>query len=289
MPTLGGRRPGEDTLNESGSVVSVTDKYKITMDGPSNTVEVYNILNSIGAPALGDAHPDLDSLKVVARDVEGLAGSADDSTVHILSLSYSNSLNLSQQSGAEDPLDMPPKYIYDQVDTVRGVEVDAITGNKILNSAKNPFAGITENFPLTRIIIERNEKTFSNQDASFFRNKTNEFSNTIDGEVYGANSVKIERITGTPQNDQAGNTYYKVVYSLLINPDSWERNVIDRGKVDINGKPPARNVKLDSEGAGYLSQDDGKVGEFLTDSNDDEVFFISFHTLDEVNIGPLNL
>ena len=289
MPTLDGRIKGDDTLSESGGVVSVTDTYKITMDGPSNTVQVWNILNGIGAPALGDSHPDLSSLRLISRSIEPLSGGAEDTTIHILSVNYSNDLSLSQSSGDEDPLNIPAKYTYDQVDTVKGVEVDAFTGNKILNSAGNPFAAITENFPLTRIVIERNEKTFSNQDASFYRNKINEFSLTIDGEVYGADTVKIERITGSPNIAPSGDTYYKVVYSILIDPDSFVRKVIDRGLKDIDGKPPGRGVKLDSEGAGYLSQDGDEFGKFLMDSSDDEVFFIEFFTLEEVNMGPLNL
>jgi hypothetical protein len=289
MATLEGRNDREGTVTNSGGVITAQDFYLLTMDAPSNHQQAFNMLQLLGdqpsTPVnVGNFHPDIKGLRVVSQGVDHKSG--DDTTLFNVTINYSNSLALSQQGNSEDPLDVPTKYTYDQVDELLAVELDPITGKRIVNSAGRPFSAITENFPLTRIIIERNEKTFNNDDAGFYRNTMNDGPVTINGDNFLHNTVKIERITGSPQTDSSGVVYYKVIYSVLIKDSDWRRLVIDRGTVDKDGKPPARNVRLDSEGAGLL---DG-AGNFQTADYDDEVVEeILFSTLREENYGPLRL
>ena len=283
MASISSMNDREGTLNESGGVVTVQDLYLLTMDAPSNTVEALNILPIIGAPEIKDPHPNKVGLLVVSRAIAHKDNS--DTTLFILTVNYSNDLSLTEQGNAEHPLDVPTKYTYDQVDEVLAVEIDPNTNKRIVNSAGRPFSAITENFPLTRIIIQRNEKTFNEGDADFYRNTMNRGPITINGDLFGNNNVKIERITGSPQTDTEGIVYYQVVYSAFIKNPDWKRLVVDRGTVDIDGKPPGRNIRLDSEGAGLLLD-----GIFQTAKYEDEVVdLIEFSTLREVNYGPLRL
>ncbi len=283
MASISSMNDREGTLTDSGGTVTVQDLYLLTMDAPSNTVEAFDILQIVGAPEIQDPHPNKGGLLVVSRALAHK--DASDTTLFILTVNYSNSISLSEQGNAENPLDVPTKYTYDQVDEVLAVEIDPNTNKRIVNSAGRPFSAITENFPLTRIIVQRNEKTFSEGDADYYRNTMNRGPITINGDLYGNNNVKIERITGSPQTDTEGTVYYQVVYSAVIKNPDWKRLVVDRGTVDINGKPPGRNVRLDSEGAGLLLE-----GDFQTaDYDDEEVALIEFSTLREVSYGPLRL
>lgn len=287
MATIESRNDREGTVTNAGGTITAQDFYKLTMDQPSNHVQAFVILQSLGVAALlnvGNFHPDLKGLRVVSQVVDHKDQS--DTTLFDVTISYSNSLALTQSGNAEDPLDVPTKYTYDQVDELLAVEIDPVSGKRIVNSATRPFSAITENFPLTRIIIERNEKTFNQEDAGFYRNTMNNGPVTINGDKYLNNTVKIERITGSPQTDSEGVTYYKVIYSVLIKDSDWRRLVIDRGTVDIDGKPPGRNIRLDSEGAGLL---DGKGFFQVADYNDEVVEEILFSTLRQENYGPLRL
>lgn len=287
MATIESRNDREGTVTNAGGTITAQDFYKLTTDSPSNHVQAFVILQSLGVAALlnvGNFHPDLKGLRVVSQVVDHKDQS--DTTLFDVTISYSNSLALTQSGNAEDPLDVPTKYTYDQVDELLAVEIDPVSGKRIVNSATRPFSAITENFPLTRIIIERNEKTFNQEDAGFYRNTMNNGPVTINGDKYLNNTVKIERITGSPQTDSEGVTYYKVIYSVLIKDSDWRRLVIDRGTVDIDGKPPGRNIRLDSEGAGLL---DGKGFFQVADYNDEVVEEILFSTLRQENYGPLRL
>lgn len=289
MANLESRNDREGSLTNSGGIITAQDFYLLTMDAPSSHQQAYNMLKTL-APAtnnnimVGDFHPDIRGLRVVSQSVEHK--SPDDTTLFHVTVNYSNDLALSQRGNSEDPLEVPTKYTYDQVDEFLAVEVDPITGKRIVNSAGRPFSAITENFPLTRIIIERNEKTFNNEDAGFYRNTMNRGPVVINGDKFLNNTVKMERITGSPQTAPDGTIYYKVIYSVVIKDSDWRRLVIDRGTVDKDGKPPGKNVRLDAEGAGLL---DGK-GYFQTAEYEDEVVEeILFSTMDEVNYGPLRL
>lgn len=287
MSTIESRNDREGTVTNAGGTITAQDFYKLTMDQPSNHVEAFNELQVLGVTAqlnVNDIHPNLIGLRVVSQAVDHKDQS--DTTIFDVTITYSNSLALTQTGNAEDPLDVPTKYTYDQVDELLAVEIDPISGKRIVNSATRPFSAITENFPLTRIIIERNEKTFNQEDAGFYRNTMNDGPVTINGDNYLNNTVKIERITGSPMTDSAGVTYYKVIYSVLIKDSDWRRLVIDRGTVDIDGKPPGRNIRLDSEGAGLL---DGMGFFQVADYNDEVVEEILFSTLREENYGPLRL
>lgn len=289
MATLESRNDREGTLSNAGGTITAQDFYLLTMDAPSNHQQAFNMLQLLGGQPgtlvnVGDYHDDIKGLRVVSQGVDHK--DQNDTTLFNVTISYTNSLALTQQGNSEDPLDVPTKYTYDQVDELLAVELDPVTGKRIVNSAGRPFSAITENFPLTRIIIERNEKTFNNDDAGFYRNTMNDGPVTINGDVFGNNTAKIERITGSPQTSSDGTVFYKVLYSVLIKDSDWRRLVIDRGTVDKDGKPPGRNVRLDSEGAGLL---DG-AGNFQTANYDNEVIEeILFSTMREENYRPLAL
>ena len=270
-----------DKFTESGNVLNCTSPYLLVMDAASNTVEAYLALTGVGAPALGDEHPSLSSLLVIDRTIDHFKSQKDKFTVMV---SYSNQRGEIDFQSQENPLDLPASISMDQVDRQVPVEFDVETGLKIKNSAKRSFGAITENKPLTRITIQRNERNYNNTTANTMRNTINKTSFRIDGYTYPVGTVKLEKYFGDKQFDNEGQSYYRITYQLLVNEeDGFVRQLIDRGDKDINGASPGRNVPIDSQGAAFLSE-----GEFILNA-DAEPKIIEANTLKQVSFSQLRL
>ena len=270
-----------DKLTESGNVLTCTSPYLLVMNTASDVVEAYLALTSAGAPALGAEHPSLSSLIVIDRAVDHFKNQKDKFTVIV---SYSNQRTDIDEQSQENPLDLPASISMDQVDRQVPVEFDVETGLKIRNSAKRPFGAITENKPLTRITIQRNERNYNNTTANTMRNTINSSSFRIDGYTYDTGTVKLEKYFGDKQFDNEGNSYYRITYQMLVDEENgFVRKLIDRGDKDINGASAGKNVPIDSQGAAFLS-----AGEFILDP-DAEPEIIDANTLRKASFSQLRL
>lgn len=274
-----------DSLTEVGNTLTLNDPYLLTMDSNSNTAQAWAILNSIGAPKLGQSHPDIRSLVVIDRSVDHFEGQRKK---FIVNINYSNERTSIDRQSNEDPLDLPASYTFDQVDRMVPVTHDAETGKKIANTANQPFSSITENKPLTRITITRNERDYNNSDSEKARNRVNKRSMRIDGIPYAAGTVKLELYAGTKQFDSEGNTFYNITYKLLINEEGFKRSLVNRGTKGIgeDGKlvSAGRNIPKDFEGASYLDAD----GKFIVNPSAEPIE-LEFDTLEKADLHLLRL
>ena len=278
------RQSAADNIDEDGNDLTVEDPWIMKLDAPSSIVVAYNALILQGAsfsfPALGDSHPANDSLKAIRRPIEHLS---DQQTKFLITVSYSNKREDIDKKSNEDPLRLPAAYSYDQVDRNLPITIDAITELPIQNSAGKPFTDtLTENKPLTRITIVRNERNFNGVKSEDIKNTTNSVPTKIDSYTYETRSLKMESITASKQFDQQDRTYYTITYKVLVNSEGFTRKVIDRGDTNKNGQTPG-NLVRGSDGAAYLN------GEGLYLAPDAEIIVLEFNTLETTNWNGLRL
>ena len=250
------RRPASDTATTQGNTIESTEVWLLTLSTiPSSTVAAYSALDTassgFGFPPKGGSHRDLDSLIMINYDVAHLDSQKAKFEVTV---NYTNDREETEQFGSDDPLDVPADYDYQQVDRQIVITEDQVTGLAIQNFAKEPILGITENKPLTRIVIKRNEPSFNNARAQTFRNSVNSSSVTIQGDVYTSGTAKLELFAGTLMRDQNDNEYFAITYTVLINEDGFIRKIPNRGTKNIFGNPPNSLVR-GSDGAAYLNED----------------------------------
>lgn len=278
------RQSAADDIDEDGNDLRVNDPWIMFLDEPSSIVVAYNAMisqgGSFGFPALGAEHPSNESLKAISRNIEHFS---DQQTKFLITVNYSNKREDIDKKSNEDPLRLPASYSYDQVDRNLPITIDAVTGLPIQNSAKKPFTDtLTENKPLTRITITRNERNFNGVKSEDIKNTTNSVPTKIDSYTYDTRILKMESITASKQFDQQDRTYYTITYKVLINPEGFTRKVIDRGDTNINGQTPG-NLVRGSDGAAYLN------GEGIYLAPDAEIIELEFNTLKSNNWNGLRL
>lgn len=281
------RQTSVDTVEELGNDLTAQVVWIMTLDAQSNSVQALNALNSQGSafgfpsPDLPQpiAHPDNDSLKFVNKTLDHFEGQQ---TKFIINANYTNDRSSIDDNSNSDPLDLPAAYSYDQVDRSVPVTIDAVTGLPIENSAEKPIIGITENKPLTRTTIVRNERRYNKKEASKFRNTINSVPTKIDGVTFATGTLKLESITASKQFDQQGRTYFSITYKVLEDPESFVRQFEDRGEVNILGNAPG-NLVIGSDGAAYLN------GEGLYLPPDEEIVILDVNTLVLTNWSGLRL
>ena len=278
------RQSAADDIDEDGNDLRVNDPWIMFLDEPSSIVVAYNAMISQGSsfsfPALGAEHPSNESLKAISRNIEHFS---DQQTKFLITVNYSNKREDIDKKSNEDPLRLPASYSYDQVDRSLPITIDAVTGLPIQNSAGKPFTDtLTENKPLTRITITRNERNFNGVKSEDIKNTTNSVPTKIDSYTYDTRILKMESITASKQFDQQDRTYYTITYKVLINPEGFTRKVIDRGDTNINGQTPG-NLVRGSDGAAYLN------GEGLYLAPDADIIELEFNTLESNNWNGLRL
>ena len=250
------RQSAKDNTDISGDEVTSGESWIMTLSAPSSTVTAYNEIEaggvSFGFPVRGASHSDLESLKMVDYSVEHKDDQQDMFTV---TANYSNSREERDTNTSTDPLDAPISYKYDQLDLAVPVLSDKDTGALILNLlGKPPLSPFVENEPLTRITIVKNEYSYDNDKAEDIRNTVNKQKQKINGRVYTAGTVKLERFTGNNQFDQDNNEYYVVTYQVLIKKDGFKRTLMERSRTNKFGQAPVQLVRHD-DGAAYLDED----------------------------------
>ncbi len=250
------RRPADDTTDTTGNIVTSSEVWILHLStNPSSTVAAYNALDTqslgFGFPQRGGTHADLTSLLMIEYSVAHHEGQKN---IFIVNVSYTNDREESEQLGNDDPLDVPADYDYQQVDRQVVITEDQVTGEAIVNFANSPILGITENVPLTRIVIRRNEGTYNDNEAQTFRNAVNSSPVTIQGDVYDTGTAKLELFAGNLRTDQNGDEYYTITYTVLINLEGFARKIPNRGTKNIFGNPPNSLVRA-SDGAANLDED----------------------------------
>ena len=272
-----------DTISEDGNILTAEVPWIMILDSSANVVQANNILNlqgpGYGFPLQGQRHPDNPSLVFVNKTVDHFEGNQGK---FIIIANYTNFREDIDRKSSSDPLDLPTSYSFEQVDRNVTITIDAVTKKPITNSAGKPLLGITENKPLTRFIIVRNERRFSTKETSLIRNTVNSVPTKIDGETFDKGTLKLESITASKQFDQDDREYYVVTYKVLENPDSFVRKIADRGRLNKLGNAPG-NLVAGSDGAAYLD------GEGLYLPPDAEIVYNEVNTLKMSNWSGLRL
>lgn len=270
-----------DESTQTGNEITANDPWILQLDAAASAVSAHAQVLSGGAgfsfPDIGDGHPDNSALKFVDFTVSHLN---EQRTKFVINGNYTNSSSVINQNSAINPLNVPTSYSYDQVDQQVPVLIDVETDDRILNFVGRPYSSpLTENKPLLRITVVRNERTYNSSKAEDLRNTVNKTPVRIDGETYSSGTAKLERFTGSSQFDQNGLTYYVITYQILINKDGFTRKILDRGTRDINNRPPPRSV-LGADGAAFLDEN----GNFVSEGVERE-----WNTLEEKNWAGLRL
>lgn len=277
------RPSAEDTIDINGNEVTAKDPWLLFLPAPSSIVNAYNQIELFGAgfgfPKQGDSHPDLSALKFITHGIEHFDSQQ---TKFLVTANWSNIQEDIDKKSSADPLDLPTDYSWEQVDRTVPVDTDAETGDLIQNSANKPFGDIFENKPLDRAVIIRNERLYNNASFQDIRNTVSRVPTKIDGETYKTGTLKLESVTAKKHLDQEDRTYFTITYKVLINPDGFVRNFIDRGNTDINGRSPSGLIDLNDNTA-FL---DGN-GKFLKRGEDTVI--IPVNTLKKVNWSNLRL
>ena len=250
------RKSAADNTDVSGNEITAGDPWLLELDAPSSTVTAYNEVESGGSsfnfPVRGAGHPDLDSLKMVDYSISHYE---DQQTQFIVTVNYSNDRSERDTNTSTNPLDAPISYSYDQIDLSTPVTVDQESGDLIINYAgKPPSSPFIENEPLTRITITKNERRYDNEKAEDIRNTVNKQSQRINGKVYTAGTLKLERFTGSNQFDQDDREYYIVTYQVLVNKNGFAREWLQVSGVNKFGNPPPKLADI-GNGTGMLDED----------------------------------
>jgi len=278
------RVPAGDNIETEGNTVTAGDPWLLHLDTiPSSAVAAYNAIQvqgfGFGFPRRGASHPNLSSLLMVDYTVEHYDGQK---SIFMVTVNYTNDREETDENGFDDPLDIPADYDFQQLDRQVVITLDAVTGEPLQNYAGTPYLAVTENKPLTRVVVVRNERNYNNSEAESLRNKTNKRSMRIDGYSYKKGVVKLEVFVGTKRRDQEDNIYYTVRYSLLINDELHTRKIPNRGAKNKKGRP-APGALTAGDGAANLAED----GTFLP--KDAAVLIDEWNTLGEADLSVLRL
>lgn len=282
-------------LLQEGNDITYEEQWILQITGngarnDNNAVQAQALIASLSAgnaynfPVIGASHPDNSALKStgirIARDNDG-------SYKFTIGVSFSNSQ--SDQANSSNPANDFDRatYRYEEVDNYVDVVKDPITNKMIVNTAKRPiFPYPRENKPLTRIVITRNERNYSDKKASGYRNKINSSTCKIKGESYAKRTLKLESWSAVTAFDQDGDEYFIHTYKVLVDPNEHKKTFISVGYEDINGSIPAsaslvgRPWKLNEAGSFVSTSYQNDPTQFAEFSN---------YTLEEVDLNFLRL
>lgn len=291
-----GMQRGVDTIDQSKEEISITEPWLMVLDGPSSIGDAYALiqtsLNAFGFPSLGDSYPTsgLVGLVCVERPIEHHESQRDK---FVITVKYSNAKDdVEGDTGGDDdgdgdnPLNARTVYSFTPVDNVKVVSKDTKTNELIAYSnGRAVIPPFTENFPLTRVAVTRNESNFNNSYISRFQGRINSGSMTIDGRSYSKGTVQFENVSSSTRYTAEGAKYYSVTYSVLINVAGFVRKFIEADNYHL------KNGKL-------VKNKDGSVrkltkgGDLATAAQEiDGSFFVEgkANTLKTANLGALRL
>jgi hypothetical protein len=276
----------QDGLDQNGNDITFSEKWLLLINTRSSPVVAHSLIsalavgNAYGFVPRNQPHPDNSALKSTGFRIER---SNELGLKFIVYNTFSNSqADQADSSDPENDFDRAT-YRYEEVDNYVDVNIDPITDKIIAHTnGQSVIPAPRESKPLTRIVITRNERNYSDKKASGYRNKLNRSPVKIKGEVYARRTAKLESWSAVTAFDQDGEEYFIHTYKVLINPDEHKRTFISAGiqnkagRITVAGRP----IKLKQDGSFYS----------LADQGDPEVFTsFSNYTLSEIDWSGLRL
>lgn len=291
-----GRVRGEATLNQSQDDITINEPWRLILSSPTLIGDAYGLLDGLvgqdGFPKLGDPYSStLSGVLCVDRSIDH---DQNQRGSFIITVKYSNAKEDSEgdTGRGDDPIDKPTVYSYTAVDNLKVVSKDTKTGKLITyTNGRVVTPPFTENFPLTRVTVNRNESNYNNVSISRFQSKINKGSLRIDGRSYGEGTVQFENVSATSQYKQDGTKYYSVTYTLLINVEGFKRKVINADNYPlVNRKPPlAAKPKRTTDGEPRKLNEQGFAVSAEDEIDPEKFIELEFNTLDLVSMNGLRL
>ncbi len=244
----------ESQMDEKGFLqASVTRNFTILLsDGTlENPLTVRNaaVQMNNGLPREGSRHPS--NVNFVCKSISVEKASV---CLYEASCSYESPVFKSPEAGDEEdnPLNVPPDIQFSTVVSEEETQSD-IDGQPLVNSAGDPFTGITMEITDMAISISKNVATFNPTQMIYYNGAVN--SDSFLG--FSAGQLKLQNFTATPI---VGNIpYWKLTLSLLARTPTpevpsdkvWYRRVQDKGRYvkGPKGNVPAtigENIKIAS-------------------------------------------
>lgn len=266
------RQNAKDTSKQSGNLLTASEVYLLKDATSTNCVAALTEAATLNLPDLGDSHPSNSSAKAVDISASHYVG---EGSVFSITVAYTNEREVIDFKSSANPFTLPTDVNYDQVDNLTTILKDTVTGLAFKNSAGDLFTtAFQENKPLTRITLRRNERDFDAKKAATLRNKVCPNSVKIDGFTYEANTAKLERYIASKQFDQFNRDYFVVTYQILINEDTFIRNIFNVGHKDIKNTPVGTDFIIPGQTFGLLNLE----GFFIDPKSDP--FVLPFNTLE---------
>lgn len=250
----------QQPITRTGNDLTFGEVWNLQLSGAASPVEAESLVSALGVgnsyswPRIGiDAHPDNSALKPTGFTVEHKGDQATNS--FNITLTYTN--DVSTINNAQRAVDATASYSYQAVDTIIEVDIDPINVKAIAASnGEAYFPKIQRKGTNIRIVVNRNETTYSPTATLSYQDKLNKNAMKIDGTYYAARTLLLESWTGKSAIDVDGSTYYQVQYQLLYDSDEHKITLIDAASgPDVNGTDPqlfnptrGKAAKLDGAG-----------------------------------------
>lgn len=168
---------------------------------------------------------------------------------------YSSATDIQQRQVAENPLDRPPVYSWDNT-TYQKVAFKDKDGNPVVNSAGERFSPLPEMDDCRPVLrVERNEASFNEARAIDYQDAVN--TDMFRG--FDPGQAKVAKITGSTAFENSVH-YWKVTYEIHFRREGWTLEVLDEGTYYLEGDE--KQVFLDARGqvmqTGLLDGNGGK-------------------------------
>lgn len=239
-------------------------------------------VNAFGFPGIGSPHESDPSVLVVDYNLGKVID--DTYTKFTLVVSYSN--QISAINNAVAPLAAEPSYSFDKVDRMVVVTVDAQDPTKAIENTKGRPIIVTENMPLLRFTMVRNESDFDPKKAREFMGTVNSGKVKLAGKTFPSESCKLELWAGASFYDSKGKLYWSVTYQVLIDEeDGFERSFINRDVFDKAGRTLSGGAKGLISNTEYKMDEDSKFYDAEGQKNPEIFHPLKFKTLKKTTWG----
>lgn len=257
--------------------------WLVTLDdlawGPLSAILA--VINAGNGADIGDEHP--------ARPFCWLASLTPEATNNRLIWKIIGDYNEDVDDRAQTGLGIDKQLTWGSVTYTEPVIQD-VNGADVVNSAGQAFdPPLTQERRALVATITYNSETFNPAQAAQYQGAVNEAATVVGNMNVGPRMARVMEIGATREWFE-NFPYWKVTIKVEINPDTWDRKVLDQG---IYAHPPGEPEKIQR-----MSTDDGEAATeplkldgsgYKLDPQSADPVFLTFRTYTEKDFGPLDL
>jgi hypothetical protein len=238
--------------------------------GSIENVHVYQVIATVktdtasgartaaGIPTYGSVHPSADGTVVTGKEASLTAKLSTGGARFEVTVTYSTP---QYTAFAADPWDRPAEFadIGEESAETYFEDKTSPTPLKCTTKAGEPFDPMLER-PAAKLglTITKNAETWARLAGLALWYTTNDAAVTIDGTVFATGTLLLKPINSRSMTEVVNGvtkTYKQLTFTLLANPDGWNRVVENRGWrdtagkiLDAKGQPPDTPWPLDASG-----------------------------------------